>query len=369
MKALHSPAGFTGRAIILSLVVVLIAGVHGTGRAASWHEEKVQKTVPVKGEKLLVIITKSGDITVTGEEGRGDIDLRLVKKVKADDAEEAARIASQMVLEINYEENILRINTVYPRLDEGKRSIFSYLFDRYPKMRMELFLTVPNGMELEIETASGDVSIEDMSSTVDVTAASGDVEVGNIAGDVVVHVASGDIGVMKVLGDVKLISASGDATGRDITGNCFINTASGDIDLENLGGDLELRTVTGDAIVDGVGSVDYSGMSGSVRFIEVRGGVSASAASGDLSFQLIPAGDFDYRINTSSGGIKVRFLTAMAGGYVLKAATTSGDIEVILPIEISKVGRNHVAGIVRAGKSKVILETASGDISISEPEE
>jgi DUF4097 and DUF4098 domain-containing protein YvlB len=369
VKALHSPAGFSRRQIMLALVIVLVAGVHEEGEATSWHEETVQKTVPVRDEKLLVIITKSGDITVTGEEGRGDIALRLVKKVKADDAEEAKHLASQMELEINHEENILRINTVYPKLGEGKRSIFSYLFDRYPKMRIELFLTVPDGMELEIETASGDVSIEDMSSTVDVTAASGDVEVNNVAGGVVVHVASGDIEVMKVRGNAKLVSASGNVTGRDITGSCFINTVSGDVDLEKLGGDLELRTVMGDASVDGVGSVDYSGMSGSVRFIEVRGGVSASAASGDLSFQLVPAGDFDYTIHTSSGGIKVRFLEVMAGGYILKAMTTSGDIEVILPIEISKVGRNHVAGIVRDGKSKVILETASGDISISEPEE
>lgn len=369
MKTLHSPFGFVRRPLMLALVIVLVTGVHEAGAAASWYEETVQKTVPVRDEKLLIIITKSGDITVTGEKGRGDIALRLIKKVKADDAKEAERLASQMELEINHEEKAVRINTVYPKLGEGKRSIFSYLFDRYPRMRMELFLTVPDGMEVEVETASGDVSVQDMNNTVDITAASGDVEVNSVAGDVVVHVASGDIEVVRVNGNAKLVSASGDVKGRDVTGSCFINTASGDVDLENVDGDLELRTVTGDASVDGVGSVDYNGMSGSVRFIEVRGGVSASAASGDLSFQLVPVGDFDYSIHTSSGGIKVRFLRAMAGGYILKATTTSGDIEVILPIEISKVGRNHVAGIVRDGKSKVILETASGDISISEPEE
>jgi DUF4097 and DUF4098 domain-containing protein YvlB len=127
--------------------------------------------------------------------------------------------------------------------------------------------------------------------------------------------------------------------------------------------------VTGDATVDGVESIEYSGMSGSVRFVDVRGAVAASAASGDLSLLLMPVGDHNYTVRTSSGGIKVRFLTAMEGGYLLKASTTSGDIEAMLPINISKVGRNHVAGIVREGKSTIILETASGDISISEPEE
>ena len=183
------------------------------------------------------------------------------------------------------------------------------------------------------------------------------------------HVASGDIDVAGIAGSAKLVSASGDVEGRNIAGECMVNTASGDIDLTNLGGDLEMRSVTGDASIDGVGSVEYSGMSGSGRFVDVRGGVAASAASGDLSLQLVPEGDFDYTVRTSSGGIKVRFLNVMSGGYVLKATTTTGDIEAILPISISKVGRNHVAGIVRDGKSKIILETASGDISISEPEE
>jgi hypothetical protein len=175
MKTLRSPAGLAKLPMMLLVCSALVTGVFETGDAASWHEETVQKTVPVKDETLLVIITKSGDITVTGEEGRDDIALRLVKKVKADDAEEAKRLAEKMVLEINHEGNVLRINTRYPKLGEGKRSIFSYLFDRYPKMRMELFLVVPEGMELEVETASGDVSIEEMGNMVDITAASGDV--------------------------------------------------------------------------------------------------------------------------------------------------------------------------------------------------
>ena len=368
MITYFNPGRFMKTVVALG-VIAAVAGGAAAVAAASWYEEMEQKTISVEGEKLLVIITKSGDILVTGEDGRDEISLRLVKKVKADDAEEAEKLASMMELEVTRDDTVLRISTEYPRQGREKRSLLSYLFDRYPKMKMELVLLVPAELALEVETASGDVAVEEMQGEIDITAASGDIKVENAGGNVIVHVASGDIDVTGMGGSAKLVSASGDVEGRDIAGECIVNTASGDIELSNLDGDLEMRPVTGDASIDGVGSVDYSGMSGSGRFVDVRGGVTASAASGDLLLQLVPEGDFDYTVRTSSGGIKVRFISVMVGGYVLKATTTTGDIEAILPINISKVGRNHVAGVVRDGRSKVILETASGDISISEPEE
>ena len=59
----------------------------------------------------------------------------------------------------------------------------------------------------------------------------------------------------------------------------------------------------------------------------------------------------------------------MEDGYVLKAATTSGEITASLPITVTKVDRNRIAGIVRDGRAKVFLETSGGNITIEEPEE
>ena len=47
----------------------------------------------------------------------------------------------------------------------------------------------------------------------------------------------------------------------------------------------------------------------------------------------------------------------------------SGEISARLPIKVTKVDRNRIAGIVRDGRAKVILETASGNITVEEPEE
>ena len=194
-------------------------------------------------------------------------------------------------------------------------------------------------------------------------------EILNIVGDLVVGTASGDVEMEDVTGSVMLNVATGDVKGRKIGGDVEMETASGDVELSGLEGDLTCRISTGNLTVEGVGAVDFKGMSGSAKFLDVRGGVLATAASGDLSFRLVPESDVSYKASTSGGDISFRFIKVMPGGYLLKAGTTTGEISVNLPITIKKVGRNHIAGIVRDGKSKVILETASGDIAIYEPEE
>ncbi len=101
----------------------------------------------------------------------------------------------------------------------------------------------------------------------------------------------------------------------------------------------------------------------------MRGAVEASVASGDLYFRVVPEGDVDYTLTASSGNLSLRFIKIMEGGFMLKAGTTSGKITANLPIDLSSVSRNRITGIVRGGKSKVFLETASGNIHIEEPEE
>lgn len=358
-----------GKHLFVITAAAFIACFGSICEASSWHEETSRKTIALEGERKLIINTKSGDVIVTGEKGAVGISLEMVKKVKAEDEEEAKRLISLMGIEIERDGDELLIKTKYPERRRGKKNIFSYLLQRYSRMSIELEVVIPLEMELEVETASGDISVSNTTGAVEITAASGDVEASNVEGSLIIGVSSGSIDVSRVTGEAELRSSSGDVVARHIAGDADVSTASGDVELSDIGGSLDLRTVSGDVEVDGVGAIVYKGVSGSVRFIDVRGGVSASAASGDLSLQLVPVANVDYMVRTSSGTIKFRFLEIMSGGYILDAGTTTGDISANLPINISKIGRNHISGVVRDGESKVVLETASGDISISEPEE
>ena len=76
------------------LVVVLSIELTGMVYAGSVkHEEKIHKTIEIKGEKRLVVESKSGDIIIRGEAGKVDVQLTIIKRVKAESQEEAERLA------------------------------------------------------------------------------------------------------------------------------------------------------------------------------------------------------------------------------------------------------------------------------------
>ena len=295
--------------------------------------------------------------------------MPLTISVRADDEETARKIAESMGVVVTRPENMIKIETRYPKKGKVRKSIFSFFVERGQSMNISLTLTVPAWLSIETASASGDVEISRILADIEASSASGDLVIRDIGGDLTATAASGDIEVDEVRGAVKLSSAAGDIVARNIGGDAEISVATGDVELTSIGGSLELNSYTGDSIVDGVGTVRYEGISGSARFVDVRGAVEASAASGDLNFRVSPEYLSDYSITASSGDIILRFLKIMENGYILKAATTSGEISARLPITVTKVDRNRIKGIVRDGRGMIFLETARGNITVEEPEE
>ena len=359
-------AAATVQAAVIIAILFAAAAVEGAGFR---HEETITKMIPLEDARLLVIESLSGDIAIVGEEGRDDIELRIVKVVRAEDEETAIKIAESMGVIITRPEDMIKIETRYPKKGKVKKSIFSFFVERGNSMNIALALRVPAGLGIQSASASGDVEIIHIDSDVEASSASGDLVIREIGGDLSAVVASGEIEVVQIGGKVTLSSAAGDIVVRDVKGDAEISVATGDAEIASLGGALILNTYTGDAVVDGVGAVKYEGISGSARFVDVRGEVDASAASGDMNFRVSPVMLSSYSITASSGNITLRFLEVMEDGYILKAATTSGEISARLPIRVTKVDRNKIAGVVRDGRAKVILETASGNITVEEPEE
>ncbi|MCK4236002.1 MAG: DUF4097 family beta strand repeat protein, partial [Candidatus Krumholzibacteria bacterium] len=235
----------SSRKIIAFVVLTAVVFFSTVCVASVRHEEKSRKTIALEGENCIVAQSKSGDITIKGEMGRSEVSLEVIKRVKAENREEAERLAGLMKVEITRAGGKLIVKTKYPKGAEVKKSIFSYLLQRCPRMSIDIRLAVPLELAVEVKTASGDVSVSDISGSVKVTAASGDAEISNIGSFLDVTVASGDIEVAKVAKRVGLCSASGDISAREIAGDAEISTASGDIELVDLGGNLQLETASG----------------------------------------------------------------------------------------------------------------------------
>ncbi len=355
------PAAFLAMGIVCLLTVHAGAGIS--------HVETIEREIEPGDSAAIVIEGINGDISVTGEEGRSSVYLKVVKTAITDDEDQAKKIAALMEVEISRSDGILRIESLFPKKFKSKRSLISIIIDKHPKMRMDITVFVPKNFETMATTASGTVILTDIDADAKVSVSSGIANLKKIGGNAEVTVTSGQIEASDISGDAVLKVTSGEIVAKNIEGDVNSGVTSGKIRLLRTGGDLVADIGYGSITVEGVGGIKYRGVNAEADFIDVRGPVDASTASGDILLRALPEGDNNYKVTASSGEIVLRFVEIMEGGYVLKVGTTSGTINVDLPLDLKKVARNSIYGTVREGRSKVFLETASGDITIEEPGE
>jgi DUF4097 and DUF4098 domain-containing protein YvlB len=155
--------------------------------------------------------------------------------------------------------------------------------------------------KLEVNTASGDVQVEDVERDVKIHSASGDVQLGSVGGRADVNTASGDV----------QISAVG--------GGSTIRSASGDVLIGDAAQQVKLQTASGDMVIGSIaeGSVDVKSASGDLRVGIKQGSrlhVDARSLSGDTTSEV------------ELGGVEV----ATTGSLVeVKGTTMSGDIRIV----------------------------------------
>jgi len=367
MKRIRAKAAYS-YALCAAVVPVILLACGATAARAYDRDETLQKSIPLQGATRIVVTNSRGDVKVIGENGRSSISCEYTKRIRGRDQDEADRLFNLMDIDITREGAVLTVAARYPDQSGSDRNIFALLRKHYAGMSVAITVTVPSGLDVKIVTASGDVQLASILGPAEITSASGDIEVAG-AGDLKIDVSSGDMMVSDVAGKAFLSSASGDIEAHHIKGDVTVRSASGEIMLTEVGGDLTAAGLSGDVTVEGVRNVVFSGTSCSARFAGVRGGVTATVASGDIEVEATGESASNYEMRTSCGQIALSYDRPAKGGFALKAQTTSGSISATLPIKVTKVSRHSLIGVVREGKSVVVLETASGDISVSEPEE
>jgi len=108
-----------------------------------------------------------------------------------------------------------------------------------------------------LSTASGDISVEDVTGQVSIRSASGNVAVRRVVGQVAASTASGDVEIEQVSGPISARSSSGNVTGKldqlDASGDLVFTTASGDVRVQvpqSLNADVEIHTISGSLNTD-----------------------------------------------------------------------------------------------------------------------
>jgi hypothetical protein len=120
---------------------------------------------------------------------------------------------------------------------------------------IDLTITVPASLALDIRDGSGDLLVRGMDADVTIDDGSGDIEVEEIRGSLRIKDGSGGIRVRDVGRDLEIDDGSGSIDIAHVRGNVHVDDGAGSIRVEDVGGRLE---------------VPHAG-SGSVRYRDVRG--------------------------------------------------------------------------------------------------
>lgn len=246
---------------------VLILAILATPTLQAWdckHEKQIEQELDLSGSETLSVEAAAGDLEIKG--GSGD-KARIRGKVCVSEEE----WLDESGVEVSGGRNA-SIAVVLPKSSNS----WSWTGSEYASLDLEL--SVPAGIRLDVSDSSGDVFIEGVAA-VSVKDSSGDVEIYDIQGDVSLADSSGDIDVEGVGGNVTVENdSSGDIRGERIDGSVLVRKdSSGGIRFSDVGqdfvvekdssGDITARDIGGDfrVLADGSGDIRAHNVNGRVE--------------------------------------------------------------------------------------------------------
>lgn len=263
-------------------------------------------TFETPGKVRVRVALGSGDVRIdSGPEPRTDVELVALRD---DDATRTA--IAEAVVEARERGDWTEIVVELPR-----KGGWSFL-GRGPSVGVRV--RCPQDAEVEVSSASADVTTTGRLGDVEVKTASGDIAV-DIVGGLRATTASGDVTAREVIGEGNVKTASGDVVVRLSRAALSMNLASGDAFVTEAKGPLSIATVSGDQEVGSVeaGEIKLQSVSGDVR-VGVRAGlkvwIDATSVSGSMTSELAMGGE-----SVEEGEAQVE----------LRARTVSGDVRIV----------------------------------------
>ena len=298
-----------------ALAITLVVSFATTAALARSPQGTFEKTLQVSGPVDLEVLTRSGDVTVrAGASGA----VLIRGKIYVGDHWLSNRQA-----------DVSDIEQHPPIRQEGNSVHIDYVNMR--NISVDYEITVPTETTIRTHSGSGDQTIE------------------GTRGNVDVQTGSGDVKLTSLTGELRLQTGSGNLRAREVSGAIRGSTGSGDVEIEETGqGDIDLHTGSGNVTARGI-----------------QGGFRGESGSGDVTAEGTQNGT--WQIRTGSGNVHLHL--PPNASFDADINTSSGTVDVDMPIEMTVQGRVHesrksIHGKVRGGGPLLSVRTGSGDIHI-----
>jgi hypothetical protein len=210
----------------------------------------------------------------------------------------------------------------------------------------DLRILVPAGRRVAVRLAVGTLEARDVASNLSLDTSSGEITAERVQGDLDLDTGSGTVIATGIRGQLNIDTGSGDVTVTDAAvGTLSIDTGSGSVRVDGFKAEaLEVDTGSGDVTATGEG-----------------GRVLVDTGSGSVSLSL-GVGLRNVSVDTGSGNVTV--LVPEGYGARVHLETSSGDLEVGVPLQLLRRGGDLLEGTIGDGTGSVDVETGSGNISL-----
>lgn len=219
------------------------------------------------------------------------------------------------------------------RVEQSGRTVRIRQQTRRGPTTMDLDLTVPAWLPLDLSGVSTDITVRGSAAAVSAESVEGIVDIDGGVGLVTVRAVDGDVRVVGTRGRVE------------------VNAIDGQVQLEHIVGEVTVESVDGDITLDGV--------NGAV--------VQASTVDGNIDFRGPIQANGRYSLGTHDGDITVTPVGPV--NALVSVATFSGDFVSDVPVTISRTrhGGQRFSFTLGSGGARLSLESFDGVIRLNTP--
>jgi DUF4097 and DUF4098 domain-containing protein YvlB len=303
--------------------------------------DTVTKEFEVGEGGTLYLESDLGSISVKSS-GSNQVRIVVTRKIKSGLDDDVDAILKRLDMQFRQSGNDVHVDVDYDRpmggfFDSGRR-----------QLNLHFEVEVPSVFNIDLKTAGGSISVDDLQGTVRVKTSGGSITLGQILGPVWANTSGGSISLTASKGDADLRTSGGSLTIGDVEGTIEGHTSGGSITVE------EAR-----------GNVDVSTSGGGIKVNEVAGDLSASTSGGSITAYLSRQPQSDCRLTTSGGGINVYLLKDV--NVTVDAATSGGHVSTDFPVTVQgKLEKSKLQGKINGGGPELYLRTSGGSINIYE---
>lgn len=250
------------------------------------------------------------------------------------------------------------------------------------RMRDDLTLEIPTAAGTVIRSGHGDVTVEGLEGSVEVTAKHGDVRVDDLGSNVHAQMKNGDFSAHDVKGHALVEGAGGDVTLSGIGGAAAIHGEfTGDVHLQEVSGAVTFQSsrtqisvphLVGSMTLDSGdlgmerahGPVIIQTKAKNIDLSTIAGGVEIKDSDGDVNVSsALPLGTI--RIENRTGDVRLQ-VPENASFHVSASTSPDESLHTDFPLKVTtEGGKKMVDGQVGSGGPKIELTTTHGSLKLS----